>query len=492
MPFHKEKKDILELQFEKPNINFLVEEDADALKLYSLIKRLDFSEFYKRYSHAGAVAYKPEILFAIYMLAISEGVLSTRAIEKKCKRDIYYIYITEYRKPDHSTIARYLQKFKKEIFGLLPQLVRLAKENNVSSFKSIAIDGSKFQASSSIKHSMKMKDLEQEEKQLAREIQKLFHLVQENDKKEARDERKTKNLLAQKEKLENRRKQIEESKIELKKRQELIKEKDHRERHQINIEEPDARMMTEISANGYNIQLAVDTKSDMVVNVSVETARSDNNQFSKQHHKAEEILGKDSEREYLADGGYVSTETMDYVEENKVNAYINDSREKEKIPTVEELLERGKKIISEFFVFDKEQNEYTCPDQRKLKEIKPGIYESENCEGCILFDLCAQKTKRRINRTEFTERKELMRKKIKQSPGKMNERKAVERVFGNIKWNLGFRRFTRKGINGAAIETMMFVLAINLRKMANFLLIFRKMYLAKFYRLVYYNCAVIR
>lgn len=487
MPFHKEKKDILELQFEKPNINFLVEEDSEAVKLYNLVKRLDFSEFYKRYSTIGAVAYKPEILFTIYMLSISEGVMSTRAIEKKCKRDVYYIYITEYRKPDHSTIARFLQKFKKEIFGLLPQLVRLAKENKVSSFKSIAIDGSKFQASSSIKHSKKMTDLEREEKLLAREIEKLLHLIQENDKKEARDERKTRNLLAQREKLEERRKLLADSKIELAKRQALIKEKDHRERHQINIEEPDARMMKELNANGYNVQLAVDTKSDLVVNVSVETARSDNYQFGKQHEKAEEILGKDIEREYLADGGYVSTETIDYVDEKNVNAYINDSREIKEIPGVEELVSRGKNLTSEFFRFNKEENEYICPNEKKLKEIKPGIYESEDCEGCMLFHLCGKTKKRKITRTEYAKRKEEMREKIKQSPEKMNERKAVERVFGNIKWNLRFRRFRRKDLQGALIEMMMFALAINLKKMASFLLFFRRLTIVDFYELMYLN-----
>jgi len=58
-----------------------------------------------------------------------------------------------------------------------------------------------------------------------------------------------------------------------------------------------------------------------------------------------------------------------------------------------------------------------------------------------------------------------MREKIKQNPEKINQRKAVERVFGNIKWNLGFRRFSRKGFEGASIEIMMIVLALNLKKM---------------------------
>lgn len=52
----------------------------------------------------------------------------------------------------------------------------------------------------------------------------------------------------------------------------------------------------------------------------------------------------------------------------------------------------------------------------------------------------------------------------------MNQRKVVERVFGNIKWNLGFRRFSRKGFEGASIEIMMIVLALNLKKMGHFIL----------------------
>lgn len=464
MPFFKEKKDNLELQYEKPNVNFLVDEDSDAVKLYKLIKRLDFSEFYKRYSTRGAVAYRPEILFGILILSVLEGVLSSRSIEKKCQRDIYYIFFTEYRIPDHSTIARFLKKFRKEIMGLLPQIVKLAKEEKISSFKTIAIDGSKFQSYSSKKQSMKKETLEKEEKKILKRIEKIINQIQENDRKENREEIEKK-LKAEKKRLEERKKKIEEAKKELTIRQKEIKDKNKRKNHQINILESDARMMKGINANGYNIQLSVDTDSEIIVNATVESDRSDNHQFSKQHKDSEIILGEDEEREYLADGGYMSTETLDYVEDNKVYAYINDSREKAKIPEPEELLKRGKEIINEFFIYSKETNEYICPNQRKLKEIKPGVYKSENCNDCLIKHLCAKKnTLRRITRTEFTERKELMRQKVKQNPEKMNKRKAVERVFGNIKWNLGLRRFTRKDFDGASIEIMMIVLALNLRK----------------------------
>src|SRR3972149_4090244 len=331
MPFFKEQKDNLEFQFEKPNVNFLVDEQSEAVRLYKLLKKLDFSEFYRRYPDKGAVAYRPEVLFGVLILSALEGVLSSRAIEKRCGRDVYYIYFTEYRKPDHSTIARFLKKFRKEIFGLLPQLISIAKENKISSFNSIAIDGSKFQSSSSKKHSMRMQSLEKEEEIIVRKMKKLMNLVEENDKKE------------------------------------------NRENHQINIEEPDARMMKEINSNGYNVQLSVDSQSEIIVSVSVEPDRSDNHQFSKQHQNIEKILGEDKQREYIADGGYISSETIDYVEDKEVNAYINDSKEIKIIPEPERLLERGKIITSEFFIYSKEDNEYICPNQRRLKEVSSGV-----------------------------------------------------------------------------------------------------------------------
>ena len=310
-----------------------------------------------------------------------------------------------------------------------------------------------------------MDSLEKEEKFIIPKIEKLLNLLEENYKKENIDEKAIKKLEDHSRRLEKRKQKIEESKKELSRRQEEIKDKEHRENHQINIIEPGVRMMKEINANGYNVQLSVDTESEIIINPTIESDSSDNHQFSKQHQNTVRILGEDEQREYLADGGYMFTETIDFVEKAKVNAYINDSREIETIPKPEKLLERGKTITSEFFTYSKGSNEYSCLNQRQVKEIKLGVYQSADCSGCIIKHLRARKNKlRRITRSEFTERKELMRKKIKQSPEKMNQRKVVERVFGNIKWNLGFRRFSRKGFEGVSIEIMMIALALNLKK----------------------------
>jgi transposase len=470
MPFFKENKNNLELQFSKPNVNFLVDEDSEVIKLYKLVNKLGFTEFYKKYPEKGAVAYKPEVIFTVILLSIMEGTFSSRAIERKCQRDVYYIYLTEYRKPDHSTIARFIQKFRQEIINLLPQVIKLGKENKISSFNSIAIDGSKFQSKSSKKHSMKMKDLEEEEKLLSTKLEKLINLIHENDKKEDRNEEKQKRLQEEKKRIERKKEVVENAKVELENRKKKIHKKD-REKHQINLVEPDARMMHDLEANGYNIQLSVDTESELIVNATVETDRSDHHQFSKQHQIIKTILEEDPNRAYIADAGYTSTETNDYIKDKNVNAYIN-SREIKEYPSVDELLERNKLITSDFFVFSRKDNEYRCPNNQKLKEITPGVYEAAGCDECKIKHLCItgkesqnKGVRRKITRTLFSSDMEIMKKKVKDNPEMMNKRKAVERKFGDIKWNLGFRRFRRKGIVGASVEIMMIVLALNLKKL---------------------------
>lgn len=83
-------KDHYKIQFEKPDINGLIEETSIPMRLNRLINRLDFKEFHKKYSVVGAPSYPAEDILAVIMLAFSEGIFSSREIEKKCKRDISF------------------------------------------------------------------------------------------------------------------------------------------------------------------------------------------------------------------------------------------------------------------------------------------------------------------------------------------------------------------------------------------------------------------
>lgn len=462
MPVLPRTKSNILIPFEKPDLNQLIEENSLPMRLNALISQLDFSEFYNKFSETGAPNYPPEEMMSIIMLAFSEGVFSTRKIEEKCKRDVYYMFITEQRKPDHSTIARFIQKNKEAILKLSVQIVQMARDKKIASFSSISLDGSKIASLSSKRHSKKSKELDWHVKYLEKRMAKILEKIEQTDKQETAVIKK---LEAEEKRLQNRKAKAEKAKIELVERQKGIKDKEHRENHQINIEEQDARMMPVIETNGYNVQISVDTSTGIIASQRVTVSRSDNNEFEAQHKKTEEILGSDTSRIYIADSGYNSNETLEYIEKSKTDAYINDARIKNKPPTVEELEDKGKKLTVYDFVFDKDKNEYLCPNRKRLVEIKPMTYECEACDGCKLQKLCCEaKGRRRITKSNYTLKREAMNRKVAKDKEKMNQRKTVERVFGQMKWNLGFRKFHRKGQEGAEVEMSILAMAINMLK----------------------------
>jgi transposase len=468
MPVLPRNKDKYRLAFEKPDLNYLIDENSLPMRLYGLIGQLDFKEFYDKCSTVGAPSYPPEDMLSVIMLALSEGVYSSREIEKKCKRDIYYMFLTEQRKPDHATIARFIQRFGKEISSLGAQIIKLSREQKIATFDTIAIDGTKIASVSSKKHSMRSEQLDRHLKYLRSRVSKTIVRIQQTDKKERKEiyrlERERKNLEL---KISN----TEKAKKELEKRKEQIKDKEHRENHQINIEEPDARMMQPISTNGYNAQISVDTKSGIIVTHDVVVSRSDNQEFVGQCQKSEAVLGKDENRIYVADSGYISENTFKYLEENKINGYINDSKEKEHPETIEELITKNKRLTPYNFRYDKKQNKIICPNQKYLEEISKDVYECQECENCPLIKLCCpgKRKNKRVTRTNYTCLREEMSEKVKENKEIMRQRKAVERSFAQMKWNLGMTRFGRKGLAGADLELCLMVLSMNMVKIITIL-----------------------
>ena len=85
---------------------------------------------------------------------------------------------------------------------------------------------------------------------------------------------------------------------------------------------------------------------------------------------------------------------------------------------------------------------------------------------------CIGNDYKRITRTNFAELREDMSEKVHRDKEKMNARKAVERSSGQMKWNLGFRRFRRRGISGAIVELDLLALSINMVKIITILSLF--------------------
>ena len=127
----------------------LVPEDDSVRLLSHILEDLDYTKLYLAYSAKGRnPAVDPKTMFKILTYAYSQGIYSSRKIERACKRDINFMWLLAGQKaPDHSTIARFrtgcLASACEDLFY---QLVRLLFSMGELSKETVFIDGTKLEA----------------------------------------------------------------------------------------------------------------------------------------------------------------------------------------------------------------------------------------------------------------------------------------------------------------------------------------------------------
>jgi transposase len=466
----------------KGSIFEFVEENSIARFIVQLIRQLDKRSIIAKYSKQGGKAIHPDALLGLLFLGYIKGITHSRDLEEMCKKHIEFIYVSEGLKPDHSSICRFKRNNEKEISELFVQLVKLSKEQGIGDYKTIAMDGTKIQAGCSKRQSYRENGLDKLEEKVKADIEDYLRRLAETDEAEKND------LNEKIIEAEKKREKISQLKEELIERKKKIQPKD-RENHQINIVEPEALMMIQAGETGkpsYNAQIAVDTKSGIIVSNYVTMERNDEQQFFRQKENTDKNIGKDGIRAYIADSGYFSFEAVKKVDEEKVNAYIADSRKKW---AKERDYGDGADITKKDFKYNKEKDYYECPNGKKLTRVtvqnkdnksKTITYKTKECEGCQYLAQC-NRTKegkgqnRKILRDDREDYADKMYEKVSSEEGKKQMKirsSSVEPVFGNIKANLGFRRFICRGLVSAQCEFNLVCIAHNLLKMFKIFLFF--------------------
>ena len=127
--------------------------DNDSVRLISqFVEEMDLTALYETYERMPSEKYaSPEIMLKVMLYAYHEGKeISSRTIEKNCRRDINYMYLLEGRPaPDHAAIARFRTKhFAKCAQEFLSQMTRLLYELEQITMTEVFIDGTKNRSSS--------------------------------------------------------------------------------------------------------------------------------------------------------------------------------------------------------------------------------------------------------------------------------------------------------------------------------------------------------
>jgi transposase len=148
-----------------PDVRDWLAEGHLAWFVIDAVGAMNLDAFYAAYRADGRSrpAYEPSMMVALLLYAYARGVRSSRVIERACEEDVAFRVIAAHQRPDHATIARFIERHQDAIVGLFGEVLILCAQSGLAKVGVIAVDGTKVQANASRNENL---DYEQ----IAREI----------------------------------------------------------------------------------------------------------------------------------------------------------------------------------------------------------------------------------------------------------------------------------------------------------------------------------
>jgi transposase len=472
--------------------------------LSQMMEELDYRKLYEAYSRGGRkAAVSPVKLFKIMVYGYMNGIYSSRAIEKSCRRDINFMWLLEGQSPpDHNTIARFrTQRLCGVVEDLFSQLVVKLGQKGEIAYENIFIDGTKIEANAN-KYSFVWKKATT--KLTVRLKTKIDAFILQTNQKYGCDfsidnpleqiqvffekERQEKNIdfVSGKGKRKSSLQRDVETLDELLARQGKYTkyETTFRGRNSFSKTDEDATFMHMKEDHmrnsqlkpGYNVQIGVE--GEYIVGIDISEERSDQLTLIPFLEKMEKNVGR-KHKNVIADAGYESEENYVHLQAQQQKCYIKPTN----YERTKSRKNKSNMHLRENMPYDKGLDEYLCPNGKKLKAIgkahrvsKSGykalitVYECENCEGCPLKSKCTKaKGNRRMSLSKkFLAQREKSLKNIMSPSGillRMNRSIQVEGAFGILKEDYGFRRFLTRGKKNVSIEFLLLGLGYNINKL---------------------------
>lgn len=507
---------ILPLDFEMK-----LQENDIAFSIHNLVESIPEESFYSFLRKEGCPAYHPRMMLKIILCGYTQSAFSGRKIADLTKDSIRMMWLAQSYEPSYRTINRFRihPEMKELIRQCFVQFRNHLVEEKLINQEAIFIDGTKIEANANkftfvwkksvekfhhnlIEKSNQVYDellknqiipeieRENEEQLSVEELSKIAEKLEEvvedytkkidnsidtTERKLLRSERKTPKQIV---------KQINDWITRKEKYENDFKIFDTRNSYsKTDTDATFMRMKDDYMQNGqlkpgYNIQIA--TENQYTLAYGVFPNPTDTKTLSPFLDKIE---GEYFElpKYIVADAGYGSEYNYDDIitKRNRIplvtyNQYLNEQKRKYKKDPFK----------TSNWEYNKTTDTFTCPNNKKLtfqyhstRIDKTGfkrnfkIYECEDCSGCPLREMCTKAkegTNRKLSINEKWEyQKEYVREKLsEEKSGSIYRRRKidVEPVFGFLKANLGFTRFSLRGKSKIETDIGLALMAVNLRK----------------------------
>ncbi len=487
-----------------PQLDELIPDNHLVRVISTVVDRLDLSAIINGYEGGGTSSYDPRMMTKVMLYGYAMKIYTGRKISKALSQDVTFMWLAAYNRPDFRTINLFRSGLLKDtIEELFKQLLLFLVEQGYIKVENYFTDGTTFSADAN-QHKVVWKKNSERYKQKAEEkCKQLFKEIDALNKAEDKAygnsdlEEKGSQSLDTKEvdKQVERLNQV----IENSKEKRIVRKatslKKKVEEQQGKIKGYEEQLVISEGRSGYS---KTDTEATAMYLKNGELAPAYNvltscedqfiTGFSVHQNSNDATCFKDHLQQLhfkpqtiTADSIFGTEQNYQLLEGENIESYL-------KFPLFhkEQTKEyKDNKFLRENFPYNKSKDIYTCPDGRSLQYTgtdsaahkKSGykstlkVYKSENCSGCSLASQC-KKSEENNKTVSVNEQLDFYRQQARQnlnSEKGWNLRKRrgmeIESCFGDIKHNVGFRRFHLRGKKKVKTEIGLVYMAHNLRKM---------------------------
>ena len=471
----------------------------------AVIDRLDISSIESTYKGGGTSSFHPRMLLKVIVYSYLCNVYSGRRMERLLQENVNYMWLSGMSRPDFRTINRFRSERLADgrFDGLFRQVVLLLNDEGLVSLKVQYIDGTKIESVANRYTFVWKGSVEKNKARLEAKVDAVLKeaesVLDDENACCGTDETVPEDLAGRTERIleEMDRRGISDRKL----RKSVQKVKDESlpklgeyERHLETLGERNSYSKTDKDATfmrmkedamrngqtkpGYNVQIA--TENQFITNYGIYCSPADWGTMIPFLKSFRERYGRQS-GEIVADSGYGNEQNYAYMEGNGMAAYVkytmSHAETKRKY--------RNNAFIVQNMYYNEEQDFYVCPMGQHLERVgtwstvsdlgyrsSVAVYRAKNCTGCPLRGMCYKgKSGRRTIEVNHTANafKRKARELLTGERGLMHRsRRPIEpeAVFGDIKFNHGFKRFRLKSARKVNVEFGLVALAHNLRKYA--------------------------
>ena len=343
-----------------PSVQDWLPESHLARYVVDVVEALDLSALTRAYAGRGSDAYHPAMLLSLLIYGYATGTHSSRKIERATYDSLAFRFIACDQHPDHDTLASFRRRFGAQFADAFVQVLQVARENQLSRFGTVSLDGSKIHANASRHSALSYGHAEKIEAQLKAEVQEMLKLAEAADQRSVpegvdlpaeirRREERLAAIAAAKAKIEARakerfeREQAEyEAKMATRRTKEATGKKPGgkppkppqagpRAQDQINLTDDDSRIM-KVAGGGfeqcYNAQAVVDTESMLVMAPHVTQAGNDKEQVEPMVARIQALPeGLNQPQRLLADTGFFSEKNVELCQQGDIEPLIAAGRD---------------------------------------------------------------------------------------------------------------------------------------------------------------------